>query len=110
MNSDLLTAASHAVWQMAATSKAATVWRWLLARSTLVPRAERVRLLGVLLLTANVVSFLLTMQTPAMSRPAAPSLLRWELAALASLLIAAAPAVADAWPTSRLRRILQDRS
>src|SRR5450756_2234416 len=66
----------------------------------------RVRLLGVLLLTATVTHQLLLAFVPAFLRPAATRWLAVEGAVPALILIGAAPLLERAWPGSRLRRIL----
>lgn len=65
---------------------------------------QRLRAAGALLLTATVVQGLLMQLVPALVRPAAPRLLRVELAIVAVVLIVAAPQLARAWPASRVRR------
>jgi hypothetical protein len=107
MGTDTLQRATQALRQIALQSRAASVARRAGRRVALVPLAARVRSLGVLLLTANVTSLLLLLQAPPMTRPAAPSLLRWEMAALSVVMMVCAPALARSWPTSRLRRILR---
>jgi lipopolysaccharide transport system permease protein len=62
----------------------------------------RVRLAGVLLLTATIVHRLLLQFVPAFVRPGAPALLRLEIAVGALALIGAAPWLVRAWPASRL--------
>ena len=68
----------------------------------------RVRLAGVLLLTAIVVHQVLLQLVPAFLRPNAPSLAGVEGAMAAFVLIAAAPWLARAWPDSRVRRTFED--
>lgn len=65
---------------------------------------ERLRVAAALLLTATVVQGLLMQLVSALVRPAAPRLLRVELAVAAVVLIVAAPQLARAWPESRVRR------
>ena len=75
-------------------------------QSAVVPAVVRVRLAGVLLLTAIVTHRVLLEMVPAFLWPAPPPLLRVEVAVAALALIGAAPWLERAWPGSRLRRIL----
>ena len=67
---------------------------------------QRVRLAGLLVATALATEQLLLMLIPAQLRPSPPPALRVEVALAALAVILAAPQLARAWPTSRLRRIL----
>jgi plasmid replication initiation protein len=65
--------------------------------------ADRVRLAGLLVLTALATEQVLIRLIPASLRPAPPSALRYLIGLTAAATIAAAPQLVRAWPTSRLR-------
>jgi hypothetical protein len=64
-----------------------------------VPTLERVRLAGVVALTATVTHYALSQLVPPVARPHAPWL-RLEIAAAGLVLIVAAGPIARAWPAS----------
>jgi hypothetical protein len=90
-------------------SRAATVIRRARADLARVSTTARVRLGGLLLLVATVVHASVLPWTPPTSRPALPALLHVATAALGLLLVATAPAIARAWPASRLRGLILGR-
>jgi hypothetical protein len=67
---------------------------------------HRVRLAGLLVLTALVTEQLLIRLVPAQVRPMPPAALRYEIALAGLVLTIMAPAIARAWPTSRVRRMV----
>jgi hypothetical protein len=75
-----------------------------------IPATGRVRMAGVLLLTANVVQGVLLQLVPPLVRPAALTVLRVEAAVAAVVLIVAAPPLACAWRGSCVRRLLSGKS
>ena len=68
---------------------------------------HRVRLAGLLALTALVTEQLLIRLVPAQAQPMPPAALRDELALGVLIVIILAPPIARAWPTSRLRSALR---
>ena len=72
-----------------------------------VDAVTRVRLAGVLLLTAAVTQQMLLSLVPSLLRPALSGLLRVDLQLASVVLIGAAPWLVRAWPGSRLRWILR---
>jgi len=87
---------------------AATLRRWqaLAAKSA----AERVRLTGVVMLTAAIVHVALRPRTSPAVRSTAPHALSVPVIALGIVMIVAAPAIARAWPRSRLCRWARSRA
>jgi hypothetical protein len=77
------------------------------ARVTELAPSERVRLGGVVIVTATITQGLLLQWAPSIARPAAPALLRFEIAAAGVLMIVAARPIARAWTGSRMRRVLR---
>lgn len=69
--------------------------------------SERVRLFGLLVVTATFTQGLLLPAVPVMARPAAPAWLRVVILAGGLLLIVLARPIALAWPGSTLRRLLR---
>jgi len=66
---------------------------------------DRVRLAGLLVLTALVTEQLLIRLIPAPLRPMPPAALRYEIALAAIVITVMARPIARAWPASRLRRL-----
>ena len=69
------------------------------------PAVTRVRLAGVLLLTATVTHAVLLLLIPAFVRPAVLQLFRAEVVVASLIFVGAAPWIAHAWQGSRVRRI-----
>jgi hypothetical protein len=65
---------------------------------------ERIRLAGVMLLTAAVTHDVLVGLVPAIVRPGAPRAIRGAAAVIGLAMMLLAPALERAWKTSRLRR------
>lgn len=72
--------------------------------------SERVRLFGVLVITAALTHGLLLPVVPVMARPVAPFWLRVAILTAGLLLVVLARPIALAWPSSTLRRLLRGRS
>ena len=98
--------ATHVIRTAAAHSAAALAIsgsrRWLAT----VARAERVRLMGVLILTATGTQSLLLQFAAPVVRPAVPGLLKADIVLVGLFLVFLAPAIGRAWGVSRIRRLL----
>ena len=88
-------------------SYAAGVVGFLRRRVRDMPITERLRLAGLLVLTATIAQGLALQVVPAVARPAAPRLLRGELIVAGLVLMVAARGVARAWPASHVRWLLR---
>ena len=78
-----------------------------IAALTSLTLAERVRLAGVVILTATLTQAALLQLSPVIAQPQAPTLLRFEIAVAGIVLAVMAGAIARAWPRSRLRRLIR---
>jgi hypothetical protein len=79
------------------------------ARLSVLGPAERVRLLGVVILTAAVTHAVLVQWSPSIVRPQAPRLLWYEILAVSVVMIGLAGPIARAWSGSLLRRLFARR-
>src|ERR671922_2611151 len=86
-------------------SFAARVWRKANAAIAGVPAAERVRLTGVVILTATLTNALLLPLVPSMAQPHAPWL-RIQLLALGLALVVLATPIVRGWNASHARRAM----
>lgn len=90
----------------AATSATARLLERLRRSVTELSTIERVRLSGVLLLTIIITHTLFLRIEPPLVSPAVPSLLYGEVIAAGVVLVLAAPQIAHAWTSARVRRLL----
>jgi hypothetical protein len=99
-------AADEAIRTAAARSQVVAAAGRMRRRLDETPAVDRIRLTGIVMLAAAVVHDLLLPLVSIAARPIAPHVVHVQTIALALVLIAAAPAVARAWPRSRVRRWL----
>jgi hypothetical protein len=102
--------AGELVRAAARSSAIAAIVRRAGRRADALAPAVRVRLAGIAVVTAVATERLLVPLIPAQVRPAPPIALPLWIAAAGAALVAAAPALVRAWPTSGLRAVLMESS
>lgn len=92
-----------------AQSLAAALWRKVWAGVGTIEPTARLRLAGVLLLTATLTQYGLLTWVPPMEKPGAPPQLRLVTVAMALVLILLAPRIARSWRSSWMARLAEGR-